>query len=373
MDPSPYDYDLVCIGSGPAGQRGRGAGRQARQARRASSSGAASWAASASTPARFRARPSARRCSRSPAGAGGRPAAVGRLERRPTAEQLLRARGRGDRRARPRSSRTSSAGTTSTSCRGRGVVRGSAHPGSSRATAAGARSPPSTSSSRCGTQPAPPPGVPTDGESILTSDDIVQPEALPAHARRGRRRRHRHRVRVDVRGARRAGHADRAARPAARVPRPRDRGRADPPDAQAGTSPSGSARRWTRIEVERRAPAARRCCSSSPASGSSPTWCCSRSGASAPPSTLNLAAAGLAADERGRLKVDAEFRTAVPHIFAAGDVIGYPSLAATSSEQGRLAACHAFGVAARADGARTSRSASTRSPRSRWSARRSTS
>lgn len=62
--------------------------------------------------------------------------------------------------------------------------------------------------------------------------------------------------------------------------------------------------------------------------------------------TLNLAAAGVTAGERGRLPVDPEFRTNVPHIFAAGDVIGYPSLAATSSEQGRLAACHAFGVAA---------------------------
>ena len=59
---------------------------------------------------------------------------------------------------------------------------------------------------------------------------------------------------------------------------------------------------------------------------------------------LDLEAAGLEADERGRLKVDEEFRTRVPHIFAAGDVIGYPSLAATSSEQGRLAACYAFGV-----------------------------
>ncbi len=62
---------------------------------------------------------------------------------------------------------------------------------------------------------------------------------------------------------------------------------------------------------------------------------------------LNLSAAGLAADDRGRLRVDASFRTEVPHIFAAGDVVGYPSLAATSSEQGRLAACHAFGVEAR--------------------------
>lgn len=62
--------------------------------------------------------------------------------------------------------------------------------------------------------------------------------------------------------------------------------------------------------------------------------------------SLNLAAAGLVADGRGRIAVDACFRTAVPHIFAAGDVIGYPSLAATSSEQGRLAACAAFGIEA---------------------------
>src|SRR5262249_20999198 len=62
--------------------------------------------------------------------------------------------------------------------------------------------------------------------------------------------------------------------------------------------------------------------------------------------SLNLTAAGLTADDRGRLTVDACSRPAVPHIFAAGDVIGYPSLAATSSEQGRLAACAAFGVEA---------------------------
>jgi len=65
---------------------------------------------------------------------------------------------------------------------------------------------------------------------------------------------------------------------------------------------------------------------------------------------LNLGVAGLAAADRGRLAVDPEFRTSVPHILAAGDVIGYPSLAATSSEQGRLAACHAFGVSAGAMG-----------------------
>ena len=58
--------------------------------------------------------------------------------------------------------------------------------------------------------------------------------------------------------------------------------------------------------------------------------------------TLNLKAVGLEVDERGRLTVDEQFQTTVPHIYAAGDVIGYPSLAATSSEQGRLAACFAF-------------------------------
>jgi NAD(P) transhydrogenase len=62
--------------------------------------------------------------------------------------------------------------------------------------------------------------------------------------------------------------------------------------------------------------------------------------------SLGLEHAGLAADDRGRIKVDKEFRTTVSHIFAAGDVIGYPSLAATSSEQGRLAACHALGISA---------------------------
>lgn len=61
---------------------------------------------------------------------------------------------------------------------------------------------------------------------------------------------------------------------------------------------------------------------------------------------LNLDAVSLKADERGRLTVDEHYRTGVPHIYAAGDVIGYPALAATSSEQGRLAACHMFGVEA---------------------------
>jgi NAD(P) transhydrogenase len=58
---------------------------------------------------------------------------------------------------------------------------------------------------------------------------------------------------------------------------------------------------------------------------------------------LNLTSAGLTADERGRIKVDEYFRTKVEHVYAVGDVIGFPALAATSMEQGRLAAHHAFG------------------------------
>lgn len=61
---------------------------------------------------------------------------------------------------------------------------------------------------------------------------------------------------------------------------------------------------------------------------------------------LNLAAAGLTADERGRLVVNENYQTTVPNIYAVGDVIGFPSLASTSMEQGRLAACHAFKVTA---------------------------
>ncbi len=63
---------------------------------------------------------------------------------------------------------------------------------------------------------------------------------------------------------------------------------------------------------------------------------------------LRLAAAGLTADDRGRITVDEFFRTTVPHIYAVGDVIGFPALANTSMEQGRIAAHHACGEPIRA-------------------------
>jgi NAD(P) transhydrogenase len=60
---------------------------------------------------------------------------------------------------------------------------------------------------------------------------------------------------------------------------------------------------------------------------------------------LNLAAAGITPGERGLLEVDRHFRTSVQHIYAAGDVIGFPALAASSMEQARVAMCHACGQA----------------------------
>lgn len=60
--------------------------------------------------------------------------------------------------------------------------------------------------------------------------------------------------------------------------------------------------------------------------------------------TLHLRERGIVVDDRGLIKVDSHFRTAVPNIYAIGDVIGSPALAATAMEQGRIAACHAFGI-----------------------------
>jgi NAD(P) transhydrogenase len=58
---------------------------------------------------------------------------------------------------------------------------------------------------------------------------------------------------------------------------------------------------------------------------------------------LNLVAAGLAATDKGYIEVNAEYQTKVPHVYAAGDLIGFPGLASTSMEQGRVAMTHAFG------------------------------
>src|SRR5262249_13422858 len=63
---------------------------------------------------------------------------------------------------------------------------------------------------------------------------------------------------------------------------------------------------------------------------------------------LNLEAAGITPGKRGLLNVDDHFRTEVKHVYAAGDVIGFPALASTSTEQARCAVCHAFDIAGHA-------------------------
>ncbi|BDI30149.1 NAD(P)(+) transhydrogenase [Capsulimonas corticalis] len=69
-------------------------------------------------------------------------------------------------------------------------------------------------------------------------------------------------------------------------------------------------------------------------------YCIGRQGATA---KMDLDKVGLTPDSRGRLKVNEHYQTEIPHIYAVGDVIGFPALASTSMEQGRLASCHAYG------------------------------
>lgn len=70
-------------------------------------------------------------------------------------------------------------------------------------------------------------------------------------------------------------------------------------------------------------------------------YCIGRQGAT---SGLGLDRIGLEADARGRIAVDDSYRTKVPNVFAVGDVIGFPALASTSMDQGRIAACNMFGA-----------------------------
>src|SRR5205823_3376442 len=64
---------------------------------------------------------------------------------------------------------------------------------------------------------------------------------------------------------------------------------------------------------------------------------------------LDLENAGLSADERGRIAFGSHYRTAAEHIYAVGDVVGFPALAATAMEQGRIAALDALGQPVRSE------------------------
>lgn len=97
----------------------------------------------------------------------------------------------------------------------------------------------------------------------------------------------------------------------------------------------------TGVEVDARGRVVARLESGKTVSGDALLYTVGRQGNTA---GLNLGAVGLETDARGRIPVNASFQTTVRHIYAAGDVIGFPSLASTSMEQGRLAACHMFGL-----------------------------
>jgi NAD(P) transhydrogenase len=70
-------------------------------------------------------------------------------------------------------------------------------------------------------------------------------------------------------------------------------------------------------------------------------YCLGRSGVTG---SLDLEAAGLKADDRGRIAVNENFQTTTPDIYAVGDVVGFPALASTAMNQGRMAACHITGL-----------------------------
>ena len=191
-----------------------------------------------------------------------------------------------------------------------------------------------------GTRPYRPEHVPFDGDCVLDSDEILDLKRLPRASDGGRRRRDRRRVRHHLQRARRAGDPDRGARNQMlefidrelsgelhlRHPQPGHR-------AAPGLQGEGD-RAQRRRDARSGSRTAARCAR---------TWCCTPPGGWVRPRDLNLAACGLECDDRGRLEVDTgTFQTSVPHIYAAGDVIGFPSLASTSMEQGRIAACRAF-------------------------------
>ena len=88
---------------------------------------------------------------------------------------------------------------------------------------------------------------------------------------------------------------------------------------------------------------------STPAAASASNAVLVAAGRSSNTAALNLAAAGLEAGPRGLLEVNAHYCTSVPHIYAAGDVIGFPALASTSMEQARVAMCHAFNTGFKTD------------------------
>jgi len=194
-----------------------------------------------------------------------------------------------------------------------------------------------------GTHPAKPPGIEADGQTVLTSDDVVGLKAMPRSLTV---------VGAGVIGTEYASMfaqlgtevtiVEKRERPLEFLDREivdelmhqmRDRNvtfRLEESVASMRVEPKGSGHRAV-IELE----SGKRIISDAALFSA---------GRVASTETLGLSAAGVPLGDRGRLVVDENFRTAVAHIYAGGDVIGAPALAATSAEQGRRAALHMFGL-----------------------------
>ena len=191
-----------------------------------------------------------------------------------------------------------------------------------------------------GTKPAESALVPFNDRTIINSDQILGMPEIPKTLHGGRRRRDRRRVHVHVRDPRRAGDADREASAAAGICRFRDGGGALLSPARPPRDDAAQRRsRECRGDPDGGVVAVLK--SKKKVSGDALLYAVGRQGNV---DELNLAAAGLEADSRGRIPVDENYRTKQPHIFAVGDVIGFPSLGSVSMEQGRIAAANAFDI-----------------------------
>ncbi len=180
--------------------------------------------------------------------------------------------------------------------------------------------------------------VPVNGKTIINSDQILGLETLPEVADRGGRRRDRRGIHLHVRGA------------GVRVTLIEKRNRllefADQEIIEALSYHLRDSRVTMRLgeeveSVEEPTPGTvvANLESKKKVSGDALLYAVGRQGNV---DDLNLAAAGLEADKRGRIAVDEHYQTKVAHIYAVGDVVGFPSLASVSMEQGRIAAARAF-------------------------------
>ena len=194
-----------------------------------------------------------------------------------------------------------------------------------------------------GSRPNRPDDVPFDGETVFDSETILQLPRMPKTMTVLGAGVVGHRVREHLRRPRHRGHARGHARPAAALPRPGDRGR-----ARRGARPKLGvtivhSERYARVERTPGKPPRVACETQAGRRLESDVllYCVGRDGNT---SDIGLGTLGLKPGKYGLLEVNENYQTVHPHIYAVGDVIGYPALASTSMEQGRQAMRHALGI-----------------------------